>query len=86
MEGLGFTLGVGMESRTTVDTEDLLRVLNNVALGLDAFRGQRGDDAVKHFEAALSWTEPLLGFAHEFFTREGHASRVLLLRHEDTNR
>ena len=75
-----------MEARTVVDTEDLLRVLNNVALGLEAFHEKRSDDVVKHLEAALSWTEPLLGVAHEFFSREGHASRLLLLGHGDRSR
>jgi len=75
-----------METRTTVDTDDLLRVLNNVALGLHAIQEGRNDDAVKHLEAALSWTEPLLGLAHEYFIREGRASRLLLLGHGDRNR
>ena len=75
-----------MEDRITIEADDLIRVLNNVAIGLHSFRNRHDSDVTKHLEMALSWAWPLLGIEHEFFIHEGRVLQLIPHAHANMNR
>ena len=75
-----------MEDRIIIEADDLIRVLNNVAIGLHSHRFRLDSDVTKHLEMALSWAWPLLGIEHEFFTHEGRVLQLIPRARANMNR
>lgn len=76
-----------LPNRPELDHEDrdrILRCLNNAALAKNALLAGTIDEALRHIDAALSWSLPLLGVEHPMAAVVDHASQPPLLRHEDT--
>ena len=71
------------------DPEDMdcaMRALNGVALAKNCLLAGNVSDAMRHIDAALSWSVPLLGAEHPMTLVADHVLQPPLLNHEDTSR
>lgn len=67
------------------DRDCAMRALNGVALAKNSLLAGDADDAMRHIDAALSWSIPLLGVEHPMTSVADHVLQPLLLSHEDTS-
>ena len=75
----------GLDMTFLADTEHrdcTMRALNNAALAKNDLLAGNTAEAMRHIDAALTWSFPLLGMEHPMSGAVAHVSQPPLLRHE----